>query len=60
MARRVGNAAGLRVLAHREVFLPPPRVCISSFGEDTAGKLYVCAFDRLDGRRGGIHRLVED
>jgi hypothetical protein len=47
------------VLAHREVFLPPPRICISSFGEDAAGKLYVCAFDRLDGSRGRISRLVE-
>jgi hypothetical protein len=60
VARRVGDAAGLRVLAHREVFLPPPRICISSFGEDAAGKLYVCAFDRLDGSRGRISRLVED
>jgi glucose/arabinose dehydrogenase len=49
-----------RVVAHREVFAPPPRVYISSFGEDAAGELYVCAFDRLDGGRGRIYRLVED
>ncbi|MHC4080917.1 MAG: hypothetical protein ACYS15_16640 [Planctomycetota bacterium] len=48
------------MLAHREVFSPPPRVCISAFGEDAAGKLYVCAFDRLDGSRGRIYRLAVD
>jgi glucose/arabinose dehydrogenase len=51
---------GGRVLAHREIFSPPPRVYISSFGEDTAGELYVCGFDRLDGGRGRIYRPVED
>ena len=40
--------------------LPPPRVYISSFGQDAAGELYVCGFDRLDGTRGRIYRLVED
>ena len=48
--------------AHREVFRGPPRVYISSFGEDAAGELYVCAFDKADGRGGGtgrIYRIVE-
>ena len=47
---------------HREVFHGPPRVYISSFGEDAAGELYVCSFDRVDGRGGGtgrIYRIVE-
>ncbi len=51
-----------RVLEHREVFAPGPRVFISSFGEDAAGELYVCGFDRLDGRGSGegrIYRVVE-
>jgi hypothetical protein len=48
------------VIAHREIYTPPPRVCISSFGEDAAGELYLCGFDRLDGSSGRIHRLVED
>ncbi len=50
------------VQAHREIFAPPPRVYISSFGEDSAGELYICAFDGLDGSRGGtgrIYRLKE-
>jgi glucose/arabinose dehydrogenase len=46
--------------AHREIFAPPPRVHISSFGEDAAGELFVCSFDRLDGGRGRIYRLVDD
>jgi glucose/arabinose dehydrogenase len=50
---------GGRVLAHREIFSPPPRVYISSFGEDASGELYICAFERLDGSRGRIYRLVE-
>ena len=48
------------VVDHREILSPPPRVYISSFGQDTAGELYVCGFDRLDGTRGRIYRLVED
>jgi glucose/arabinose dehydrogenase len=48
------------VVAHRQIFAPPPRVHISSFGEDAAGELYVCSFDRLDGGRGRIYRLVGD
>jgi glucose/arabinose dehydrogenase len=51
---------GGRVLAHQEIFAPPPRVYISSFGQDASGELYVCGFDRLDGGRGRIYRLVED
>jgi glucose/arabinose dehydrogenase len=52
--------AGGTVTDHREIFSPPPRVYISSFGEDSAGELYLCGFDRLDGGRGRIYRLVED
>lgn len=62
-----GRIWGLRyedgkVTAHREVFTPPPRVYITSFGEDAQGELYVCAFDNLNGSRGGdgrIYRVVE-
>jgi len=46
-----------RVTAHRQVFDGPPRVHISSFGEDADGELYVCSFDQMDGRRGGTGRL---
>ena len=48
--------------AHREVFDGPPRVYISSFGEDAAGELYICSFDKINGRGGGkgrIYRIVE-
>jgi glucose/arabinose dehydrogenase len=48
------------VVAHREIHTPPPRACIASFGEDAAGELYLCAFDRLDGSRGRVYRLVEE
>ena len=46
-----------RVTEHRQVFGAPPRVYISSFGEDAAGEIYVCSFDRPDGRGGGTGRL---
>ena len=52
-----------QVTAQREVFHSPPRVYISSFGEDAAGELYVCSFDAMDGRGGGagrIYRVVEE
>ncbi len=45
------------VLAHREIYAPPPPVYIASFGEGPDGEVYICAFDRLDGRRGGRGRL---
>jgi glucose/arabinose dehydrogenase len=51
---------GGTVVDQREIFSPPPRVYISSFGEDVSGELYLCGFDRLDGGRGRIYRLVED
>lgn len=35
------------VVAHREIFRPPPRGYISSFGEGPDGEIYICAFDRL-------------
>jgi glucose/arabinose dehydrogenase len=45
------------VAAHRRVFDGPPRVYISSFGEDADGELYICSFDGPDGRGGGTGRL---
>ena len=51
------------LIANREVFHSPPRVYISSFGEDAAGELYVCSFDAMDGRGGAtgrIYRVVEE
>jgi glucose/arabinose dehydrogenase len=54
---------GGRILDHREIFTPPPRLFISSFGEGPDGELFVCAFDRLDGRDGGtgrVYGLVEE
>jgi len=50
------------VTAYREVFDAPRRPHITSFGEDEAGELYLCAFERLDGRgdsTGRIMRIVE-
>ena len=48
---------------HREIYNPPSRRrYISSFGEDEAGELYLCAFDKLDGRgnnEGKIYQLRE-
>ncbi len=46
-----------RMTEHRQVFVPPPRVYISSFGEDEAGEIYVCSFDKPDGHGGGTGRL---
>ena len=46
-----------RLTEHREVFRRPPAISISSFGEDEAGELYLCSFDRLDGRGGGTGRI---
>jgi len=46
-----------RVIAHRQVFDGPPRVYISSFGEDAFGELFICSFDQPDGKRGGTGRL---
>ena len=46
-----------RVQAHAEIYKPSRGVYISSFGEDAAGELYVCAFDRLNGRGGGSGRI---
>ena len=48
---------GGKVVAHREIFSPPPSLYISSFGEGPDGELYICAFDSRDGRRGATGRL---
>ena len=48
---------GGRVTEHRQVFDGPPRVYISSFGEDADGELYVCSFDQANGRGGGTGRI---
>jgi len=45
------RAANDAVVAHREILSQPKN--IASFGEDTAGELYICAFD------GHIYRLEE-
>ena len=50
------------VSASREMLSPSGRrTHITSFGEDEAGELYVCAFDQLDGRTspGKVLRVVE-
>lgn len=51
---------GGKLTAHRQVYSPPPPRFITSFGEDASRELYVCAFDRLDGREGKIYRVVEE
>ncbi len=54
--------AGGKVLEHREIFSGPPRLYLSSFGEDRHGELYLCVFDELNGSGGGqgrIYRLTE-
>lgn len=50
-----------KVTANREILQAARRPHVTSFGEDEAGELYICAFDQLDGRnsRGRILRLVE-
>ncbi len=58
-----GRIWGLRfadgkVIANGEMLSGRDRAFIASFGEDEAGELYVCAFDRLDGRSGKIMRVV--
>jgi glucose/arabinose dehydrogenase len=57
------RAEGGRLVAHEEILDTRRRNHISSFGEDALGELYVCAFDRLDGRgssKGRIYRIVAD
>lgn len=48
-----------RMTAHKEVFQQRRRPHITSFGEDEAGELFICAFDDYDGRAGQIFRIVE-
>lgn len=44
------------VIEHREIFRPPPRAYISSFGEGPDGEIYICAFDIRD-RSGSTGRI---
>jgi glucose/arabinose dehydrogenase len=56
--RRSGGAGG-RVTAHR-LIVSEPRPGIASFGEDAAGEIYLCVFDRVDapGSPGRILKLA--
>ena len=47
------------VTSHRQILSRDRPLHVASFGEDAAGELYLCAFDRLDGREGTIYRLAE-
>jgi glucose/arabinose dehydrogenase len=48
------------VKAQRDILSPTrSRPHVTTFGEDAARELYVCVFDRLDGREGRILRIVE-
>jgi glucose/arabinose dehydrogenase len=58
-----GRIWGLRaedgvVVAHAQISTGRQRPHIASFGEDAEGELLACVFDRLDGQRGQIHRVV--
>ncbi len=44
---------------HRGVYTPKRVIYIASFGEDEAGELYICGFDKADGRGGGTGRIYE-
>ncbi len=46
--------------AHRRLTGGANSAHITSFGEDQAGELYVCAFERLDRGPGRIYRIVEN
>lgn len=48
-----------KLAAHREILRADRPTYIASFGEDEAGEMYVCAFDLIDGRRGGKGRLFK-
>ena len=59
-----GKIWGLRhadgkLIAHREIYTPQRRRFISSFGETEAGELYICVFNRLDGRGSDTGRIYE-
>jgi glucose/arabinose dehydrogenase len=47
-----------KVTANGEVLGGRERTFIASFGEGEAGEMYVCAFDRMDGRSGRIMRVT--
>jgi hypothetical protein len=49
-----------KLAAHRELLSGAQSTHISSFGEDAAGELYACGFDRYDGRKGKIYRVIEN
>ena len=48
---------GGKVTMHREIFSGSGRAYVTSFGEDAAGELYICAFDSPDGRGGSDGRI---
>lgn len=50
---------GESLTAHREIIGPKEGTFVASFGEDEAGELYVLGFERYDGRKGTIYRLIE-
>jgi glucose/arabinose dehydrogenase len=48
------------VTAHRELLGGAQSTYVSSFGEDESGELFACGFDRYDGRKGKIYRVMEN
>ncbi len=59
-----GNIWGLRyadgkVTANRHLNEGASPIYISSFGEDEAGEVYICAFDHADGRGGAAGRIYK-
>jgi glucose/arabinose dehydrogenase len=48
-----------KLAAHREILVTDNTRYIASFGEDRDGEMYICAFDGLDGRRGGRGRIFK-
>lgn len=47
-----------KVLVNGEMLGGTDRTFIASFGEDESGELFVCAFDKMDGRGGRIMRVI--
>jgi glucose/arabinose dehydrogenase len=47
------------MIAHTQILTGSQREHIASFGEGPDGELYICAFDRLDGREGRLWVMSE-